>query len=141
MLLCDNYNGGYHLFPVKPKLTQVPANIWYYSSYFPIAPWFLLRPCHVFHNLSLGGDTWEFHFNLLLCIIYICVCISFWMINFYLWLVSIFLFSKIYYGFTPLQHCTSRHYTSCSCHTRTWPHTWWPVTGMPIMPFKVNVCF
>jgi len=25
MLLCDNCNGGYHLFYLKPELTQVPA--------------------------------------------------------------------------------------------------------------------
>jgi hypothetical protein len=34
------------------------------------------------------------------------------LINFYLWLILVFLFSRIYYGFTPLQHRTSRHYTS-----------------------------
>ncbi len=54
-------------------------------------------------------DTWEFHFNLLLCIVYICACISFWLISFYLWLVLVFLFSRIYYGFTPLWHWMSRH--------------------------------
>jgi hypothetical protein len=27
MLLCDNCNGGYHLFYLKPELTQVPADI------------------------------------------------------------------------------------------------------------------
>ncbi len=57
-------------------------------------------------------NTWEFHFNLLLCIVYICACISFWLISFYLWLVLVFLFSKISYRFTPLPHCMSRHYTS-----------------------------
>jgi hypothetical protein len=58
--------------------------------------------------------TWEFHLSLLLCIVYICVraCISFWLINLYLWLALIFLFSRIYCGFTPLRHRTSRHYTS-----------------------------
>jgi hypothetical protein len=59
-----------------------------------------------------GGYTWEFPLNLLLYIVYICVCISFWFINFYLWLVLVFLFSKVYYGFTPLRHETSWHYTS-----------------------------
>jgi len=44
--------------------------------------------------------------------IYICACISFWLISLYLWLALIFLFSKIYYGFTPLRHHTSQHYTS-----------------------------
>jgi len=112
MLLCDNCDGGYHLFCFNPELIQVPADIWYYSSCSPITPWFLLKLCHTFPSLSLRGDTWEFHLSLLLCIVYICVCISFWLINFYLWLVLIFLFSRVYYGFTPLQHRTSRHYTS-----------------------------
>ncbi len=55
MLLCDNCNGGYHLFCLKLKLTQVPGGIWYYSSCFHVAPCFLLKPCHVFHGLGLGG--------------------------------------------------------------------------------------
>jgi hypothetical protein len=38
MLLCDNCNGGYHLFCLKSELTQVPANIWYCSSCFHVAP-------------------------------------------------------------------------------------------------------
>jgi hypothetical protein len=135
MLLCDNYNDGYHLFCLKLKLIQVPVNIWYYSSCSLIAPWFLLRPCHTFFGLGLGGNTWEFHFSFLLCIVYICVCISFWLISFYLWLVLIFLFNRVYYGLTPLQHWTSRHYMSrqLSC-PYAWPHTWRPITGMPIMP-------
>jgi len=44
--------------------------------------------------------------------IYICACIFFWLISLYLWLTLVFLFSRIYYGFTPLRHCTSQHYTS-----------------------------
>ncbi len=112
MLLCDNCNGGYHLFCLKPKLIQVFAGIWYYSSCSFAAPWFLLRPCHVFCGSGLGRDTWNFHFSLLLCIVYIRACIFFWLISFYLWLVLVFLFSRIYYGFTPLQHRTSWHYTS-----------------------------
>jgi len=44
--------------------------------------------------------------------IYVCVCISFWLINLYLWLALVFLFSRVYYGFTPLRHRMSRHYTS-----------------------------
>jgi hypothetical protein len=107
MLLCDNCNGGYHLFCLKPKLIQVPVGIWYCSSCSHVAPWFLLRPCHTFLDSSLGGDTWEFHFDLLLCIVYICACISFWLISFYLWLVLGFLFSRVYYGFTSLQHWMS----------------------------------
>jgi hypothetical protein len=55
MLLCDNCNGGYHLFCLKPKLTQVPIGIWYYSSYSLLAPWFLLWPCHAFPDSGLGG--------------------------------------------------------------------------------------
>jgi len=125
MLLYDNCNGGYHLFYLKLELTQIPTGIWYCSSCSPATPWFVLRPCHPFPNSSLGQDTWEFHLNLVLCIVYICACISFWLISFYLWLVLVFLFSIIYYGFTPLQQL------SCSY---TWPHTWWPVIGMPIMP-------
>jgi hypothetical protein len=31
------------------------------------------------------------------------------------------------------------HLSSIYYHARTCPHTWWPVTGMPIMPFRVNV--
>jgi hypothetical protein len=142
MLLCNNCNGGYHLLCLKPELTQVPTGIWYCSSCSPAAPWFLLRPCHTFPGLGLGGgDTWEFHLSLLLCIyIYICACIFFLLISFYFWLVLIFLFSRISYGFTPLQHCMSRHYMSrqLSCPYAR-PHTWWPVMGMPIMSFKVNV--
>jgi hypothetical protein len=38
MLFCDNCNGGYHLFCLKPKFTQVPAGIWYCSSCSPAAP-------------------------------------------------------------------------------------------------------
>jgi len=61
---------------------------------------------------QVWGDTWEFHFSLLLCIVYICVCISFWLISFYLWLVLVFFFSIVCNAFTPLQHRTSWHYTS-----------------------------
>jgi hypothetical protein len=85
---------------------------WYCSSCSLATPWILLTPCHVFSSLGLGGDTWEFHLSLLLCIVYICACISFWLINLYLWLVLIFLFSRIFYGFTPLWHHTSQHYMS-----------------------------
>jgi len=111
MLFCDNCNGGYHLFCLKPKFIQIPTDIWYYSSCSPAAPWFLLRPCHAF-LAQVWGDTWKLYLNLLLCIVYICVCISFWWISFCLWLVLVFLFSRVCYGFTPLRHCTSWHYTS-----------------------------
>jgi len=66
--------------------------------------------------------------------IYMCVQI-FWLISFYLWLVFVFLFSRVYYGFTPLQHQMSRHYMSQQLsRPYAWPHTWWLVIGMPIMP-------
>jgi len=35
--------------------------------------------------------------------IYMCACIPFW-------LISVFLFSRIYYGFTPLRHHMSRQF-------------------------------
>jgi len=108
----NNCNGGYHLFYLKPKLTQVPTSIWYFSSCSFVAPWFLLKPCHAFPNSNLGGDTWNFHLSLLLCIVYICACIYFWLISLYLWLVLVFLFNRVYYGFTPLRHRTSQHYMS-----------------------------
>jgi hypothetical protein len=34
MLLCNNYNGGYHLFCLKLEFTQVPVGNWYCSSCF-----------------------------------------------------------------------------------------------------------
>jgi hypothetical protein len=37
MLFCDNCNGGYHLFCLKPELTQIHAGIWYCSSCSPTA--------------------------------------------------------------------------------------------------------
>jgi len=56
-----------------------------------------------------------------LSIIYIHAHISFWLINFYLWLVLVFLFIRVYYGFTPLQHQTSRHHRI----TKILFVTWW----------------
>ncbi|CAM6014073.1 unnamed protein product [Sphagnum balticum] len=38
MLFCDNCNGGYHLFCLKPEFIQVPIGIWYYSSCSLTAP-------------------------------------------------------------------------------------------------------
>jgi hypothetical protein len=113
MLFCDNCNGGYHLFCFKPKLTQILANIWYCSSCSPATPWFLLKPCHTFPDSGLGG----IHENFILgssyaLYIYMCVCIFFLLINFCLWLVLVLLFSRVCYGFTPLQHRTSQHYMS-----------------------------
>jgi hypothetical protein len=109
MLLCDNCNGGYHLFCLKPKFTQIVVGIWYCSSCSLASPWFLLRPCHVFF---LGSGLRGIHENFISafsCVLYIYV---FWLINFYLWLVLVFLFSRVYYEFTPLWHwksLTTRH--------------------------------
>ncbi len=75
-------------------------------------PWFLLETVPHFSQLRFGGDTWKFHLSLLLCIVYICACISLWLISFCLWLVLVFLFDRVCYGFTPLQHRTSWHYMS-----------------------------
>jgi hypothetical protein len=74
MLLCDNCNGGYHLLCLKPKLTQVPVGIWYFSSCSPTASWLLLRPCHDFPGLGLGGGYMRISSQPPLCIVYICVC-------------------------------------------------------------------
>ncbi len=71
-------------------------------------PLFTYTTYSSFFNL----DIWEFHFNFLFCIVYICAYIFFWLISFYLWLVLIFLFNRVYYGFTPLGHRTLQHYTS-----------------------------
>jgi hypothetical protein len=62
MLFCNNCNGAYHLLCLKPELIQVPAGIWYYSSCSLIAPGFLLKPCHVFPNSSLGGGYMRISF-------------------------------------------------------------------------------
>jgi hypothetical protein len=72
MLLCDNCNGGYHIFWFKPEHTQVPVGNWYYSSYSPITPWFLLKLCHVFPSLGLGGIHENF-ISASSCALYICV--------------------------------------------------------------------
>ncbi len=71
-----------------------------------------LHTLHMFFLFLQTKCTWEFHLNLLLCIIYIYVCILVWFISFYLWLDVVFLFSRVYYGFTPLRHHMSWHYTS-----------------------------
>jgi len=52
---CDNCNGGYHLFCLKSKLTQVTTGMWYHSSCSHVGPWFLLRPCHFFFHSGMGG--------------------------------------------------------------------------------------
>jgi hypothetical protein len=84
MLLCDNCNGGYHLFCLKSELTQIPTAIWYCSSCFPIAPWFLLRPCHAFPDSGLGGIHENF-ISASSCALYTYVCASH-----FGWLVSTF---------------------------------------------------
>jgi hypothetical protein len=114
MLLCDNYNGGYHLFCLKLELIQVPAGIWYCSSCFFAAPWLLLKPCHIFPGLGLGGIHENF-ISTSSCVLYIYVRAFIWLINFYLWLGLVFLFNRVYYGFTPLWHRMSWYYTSWQC--------------------------
>jgi len=116
MLFCDNCNGWYHLFCLKSEVIQVLVDNWYCSSCFHVAPWFLFRPCHVFLDSSLGGDTWEFHLSLFLCIVYICAFIFCWLVSFHLWLILVFLFNRIYYGFTPLWHYTSWQTTKGICY-------------------------
>ncbi len=85
MLLCDNCNGGYHLFCFKLELTQVPVGNWYCSSCSPTTPWFLLRPCHAFPGSGLGGDTWEFHLSLPCALWYMCVHASLWLVSTFNW--------------------------------------------------------
>ncbi len=111
MLLCDNCNGGYHLFYLKPEFIWVPAGNWYCSSCSPTTPWFLLRPCHVFPDSGLGGIHKDFILASF-CALYVCVCVCVTLYN------------------------TTRYDIY---HARTWPHTWWPVTGMPMCAFSVNV--
>jgi hypothetical protein len=141
MLFCDNCNGGYHLFYLKLELIQIPVDIWYYSSCSLATPWLLLIPCHTFPDSGLRGIHENF-ISASSCALYIYVraYLFSWLVN--LWLVLVFLFNRVYYGCTPLRHRTSRHYTSqqLSC-PYAWPHTRRPITGMPIMPFRVNVRF
>jgi hypothetical protein len=130
MLLCDNCNGG-------SIYSASSWNSFKFLSTFGIIHHVFLQHLdfyldHATFFLAQGwGDTWEFHFSLLLCIVYICACIFFWLISFYLWLVVVFLFSWVYYRFTPLGHRTSRHYTSrhdITCHDtigNSWRNRWW----------------
>jgi hypothetical protein len=85
MMLCNNCNGGYHLFYLKPKLTQVHVGIWYYSSCSLATPWFLPRPCHIFPDSSLGVGYIKISFHYIYIYIYICVCACL-----FGWLVSTF---------------------------------------------------
>jgi hypothetical protein len=77
---------------------------------------------------DMGGDTWEFHLNLLLCIMCVCVCASLfgWLVSTFDWFL-LFLFSRFSYGFTPLRHCMSRHYTSRQRCPKCIVHKWWGV--------------
>jgi hypothetical protein len=89
MILCNNCNGGYHLLCLKPKLTQVPTGIWYYSSCSLASPWFLLEPCHTFPGSSLGG----IHENFILtssCAFYIYMhaFLFGWLISTFDWFLS-----------------------------------------------------
>ncbi len=73
----------------------------------------IARPPSTYTTCSfLLCNSIQFHFSLLLCIVYICARIYFWLNSFYLWLVLVFLFNRVYYGFTPLRHRMSRHYMS-----------------------------
>ncbi len=92
------------------------TGVWYYSSCSLAAPWFLLRPCHAFSGSSLGGGYMKISSQpVLVHYIYMCVHFFFF-IRIYLWLVLVFLFSRVYYGFTPLRHQTSRHYAWRQCN-------------------------
>jgi len=71
MLFCDNCNGGYHLFCLKLELTQVLVDIWYCSSCSLVAPWFLLKPYHVFPSSNLGGVIHENFISASSCALYI----------------------------------------------------------------------
>jgi hypothetical protein len=94
MLFCHNYNGGYHLFCLKLKLTQFPTDSWYCSSCSPTTPWLYPNHAMFFPTQVWGGDIWKFHLKLLLCIVYIGSCIYFWLISFYFLLVLVYLFNK-----------------------------------------------
>jgi hypothetical protein len=80
MLLCDNCNSGYHLFCLKLELTQVLVDIWYCSSCSPTTPCFLLRQCHTLPSSGLGGGIHE-NFHLFLCMIYLCMCVHFFLVD------------------------------------------------------------
>jgi len=86
MLLCNNSNGAYHLFCLMLELTQVPADIWYCSSCFPVTPWFLLRACHIFFQLKSGGIHENF-ISTSSCALYIYMRASFfgWLVFIFAW--------------------------------------------------------
>ncbi len=135
--------------------SQNPLN---FSPAFGIVHHVLLQHLDFYSNHAIifpaqivGGDTWQFHLSLIFCILYIYVCVCmcvcvfaffFLLISFYLWLVLVFLFSRVYYGFTPLRLRISQHYMSwqLSC-PYAWRHIWQPVTGMSIMPLGLMYIF
>jgi len=88
-----------------------------------------------------GGDTWEFHLSLLLCIVYICVCMHFFLVDYFIALTSFGLFGLVEFTMDLHPYNTVHHDTTChdSYHAHTWPYTWWLVTGMPMCTFRVNV--
>jgi hypothetical protein len=146
MLFCDNCNGGYIYSSSNQSSFKFP-------SAFGTIHHVLLQHLDFYSNhatffpTQVWGGIQENFISTSSCALYIYVHASFFGYSFYLWLVLVFLFNGIYYGFTPLQHRTSRHCTSrhLSC-LYAWPHTWQPITSMPIMPLglmydlKVNVC-
>jgi hypothetical protein len=119
MLLCDNYNGGYHLFCLKPELTQVPVDNWYCSSCSPTTPWFLFRPCHAFPGSGLGGGYMRISFQPPLCVVYICVhtYLFSWLVSTFNWFLFVCLaeFPTNSHPYDTVCHDITRH---DSCHAR-----------------------
>jgi hypothetical protein len=77
---------------------------------------FYLNHGTLFPTQVLGGIHENF-ISASSCALYIYMCVHiFWLISFYLWLVLVFLFSRVSYGFTALQHYMSQHYTSQHSH-------------------------
>jgi len=106
-----------HLKYIAEMLSCMYAwpHTWWSITCMSIMPLRLMYVLKLLYTIKSFKNTWKFHVSLFLCIVYICACIFFWLISFYLWLVLVFLFSRIYYGFTPLRHQTSWHYTSQQC--------------------------
>jgi hypothetical protein len=73
----------------------------------------------------------------------ICACISIRLISFYLWLILIFLFGIVSYGFTPLRHCMSQHYTSQqtrAIHNVKWETHWHHPSNPNCSFLKIGRC-
>jgi hypothetical protein len=64
MLLCDNCNGGYHLFCLKPELT---CFCWHLVLFITFSYNTLISAQTMprFSRLRSWGDTWKFHLSLL----------------------------------------------------------------------------